>query len=58
MSWEFQPSAECPTTLHPYHPDFRRFYRSVGSFPEVRIGPKWLATRLLTAFGAGLAPIL
>ncbi|PJK14036.1 phospholipase D family protein [Lysobacteraceae bacterium NML07-0707] len=58
VSWEFQPSAECPTTLHPYHPDFRRCYRSVGSFPEVRIGPKWLATRLLTAFGAGLAPIL
>ncbi|PJK07502.1 hypothetical protein CO614_05215 [Lysobacteraceae bacterium NML120232] len=58
VSWEFQPSADCPAPLPPYHPSFRNCYRSVGSFPEVRIGPKWIATRILTAFGAGLAPIL
>lgn len=57
-NWEFQPGPECPEPLRPYDPDFRRCYRSVGDFPEVRIGPKWLATRILTAFGAGLAPIL
>lgn len=58
VSWEFQPSADCPAPLRPYDPGFRNCYRSVGSFPEVRIGPKWFATRFLTAFGAGLAPIL
>ncbi len=57
-SWEFQPGPDCPMPLRPYDPDFRRCYRSVGDFPEVNIGPKWLATRILTAFGAGLAPIL
>lgn len=57
-SWEFQPGPDCPMPLRPYDPDFRRCYRAVGDFPEVNIGVKWLATRILTAFGAGLAPIL
>ncbi len=40
------------------HPDFHRCYRPVGDFPEVRLGLKGIYTRILTAFGAGLAPIL
>jgi hypothetical protein len=30
----------------------------VGDFPEVSLGLKPLLTRIFTAFGAGLAPIL
>jgi len=30
----------------------------VGDFPEVQLGLKSLLTRIFTAFGAGLAPIL
>jgi hypothetical protein len=30
----------------------------VGDFPEVNVGLKSLTTRIFTAFGAGLAPIL
>ena len=37
---------------------FRQCYRAVGDFPEVSIGFKSLLTRIFTAFGAGLAPIL
>lgn len=33
-------------------------WRPVGSFPEVNVPLKGLYTRLMTAFGAGLAPIL
>ena len=36
----------------------QRCSRAVGDFPEVDVGPKWFGTRVLTAFGAGLAPIL
>ncbi|MGY0505675.1 phospholipase D family protein [Luteimonas sp. e5] len=57
-SYEFMPGPQCPTPLRITHEDFARCYRPVGDFPEVRIGVKWFATRLLTAFGAGLAPIL
>ena len=57
-SYEFQPGPGCPLPLPPDHPDFRRCYRPVGDFPEVALGFKTLMTRIFTAFGAGLAPIL
>lgn len=33
-------------------------WRDVGSFPQVQVPLKGLYTRLMTAFGAGLAPVL
>lgn len=57
-SYEFNPGPGCPEPLLPSHPDFHACYTPVGDFPEVSIGPKWLYTRILTAFGAGLVPIL
>ena len=50
------PIARCRCA--PNDPAFHRCYEAVGDFPEVNVGPKWLYTRLLTAFGAGLVPIL
>jgi len=57
-SYEFIPSAKCPVPLPPAHPDFLECYTSVGDFPEVATGFRRLLTRIFTAFGAGLAPIL
>jgi len=57
-SYEFVPGPDCPEPLSPGDPRFHQCYRSVGDFPEVNVGPKWLYTRILTAFGAGLVPIL
>lgn len=57
-SYEYVPGPDCPEPLPPGDPRFHQCYRSVGDFPEVNIGPKWLYTRILTAFGAGLVPIL
>ncbi|RZA36942.1 MAG: phospholipase D family protein [Lysobacteraceae bacterium] len=57
-SYDFRPGPDCPEPLPPNDPGFHRCYEAVGDFPEVNIGPKWLYTRLLTAFGAGLVPIL
>ena len=57
-SYEFQPGPDCPVPVRRDHPDFEACYRPVGDFPEVAIGPKWLYTRILMAFGAGLAPVL
>ncbi|MBD9480495.1 phospholipase D family protein [Pseudoxanthomonas sp. PXM02] len=57
-SYEFRPGPECPLPVGPKDPAFHRCYVSVGDFPEVDVGPKWLYTRVLTAFGAGLVPIL
>lgn len=56
-SYEFVPGPNCPYPLRIGDPQFQDCYRAVGDFPEVNIGPKWLGTRILTAFGAGLAPI-
>jgi phosphatidylserine/phosphatidylglycerophosphate/cardiolipin synthase-like enzyme len=42
----------------PEDPRFHDCWTSVGDFPEVEISFKAFATRVLTAFGAGLAPIL
>ncbi len=57
-SYEFKPGPDCPVPVAPNDPAFHRCYQTVGDFPEVDVGPKWLYTRLLTAFGAGLVPIL
>ncbi|MGH8027067.1 MAG: phospholipase D family protein [Pseudoxanthomonas sp.] len=57
-SYEFKPGPDCPQPVPPNDPAFHRCYEAVGDFPEVNVGPKWLYTRLLTAFGAGLVPIL
>ncbi|HVR81546.1 MAG TPA: phospholipase D family protein [Luteimonas sp.] len=57
-SYEFQPGPQCPVPLPPTAPDFRACYRPVGDFPEVSLGLKSLLTRIFTAFGAGLAPVL
>jgi hypothetical protein len=57
-NYAFQPGPECPLPLSRHDPDFRRCYAPVGDFPEVDVGPKWLLVRMLTAFGAGLVPIL
>jgi phosphatidylserine/phosphatidylglycerophosphate/cardiolipin synthase-like enzyme len=42
----------------PSDPRFQACWTPVGDFPEVRMSFKVFATRVLTAFGAGLAPIL
>jgi phosphatidylserine/phosphatidylglycerophosphate/cardiolipin synthase-like enzyme len=57
-SYEFRPGPDCPAPVPPNDPAFHRCYEPAGDFPEVNVGPKWLYTRLLTAFGAGLVPIL
>ncbi len=57
-SYEFRPGPECPRPLSPFDPGFRACYEPVGDFPEVDIGFRRLLTRIFTAFGAGLAPIL
>jgi phosphatidylserine/phosphatidylglycerophosphate/cardiolipin synthase-like enzyme len=57
-SYEFVPGPDCPLPLPPSAPGFRKCYEPVGDFPEVSLGLKSLMTRIFTAFGAGLAPIL
>lgn len=54
-SYELQPDCQ-PVSYR--HPDFARCHRDVGDFPEVDLGLKGIYTRILTAFGAGLVPIL
>lgn len=44
--------------LPPDDPGFDACYEPVGDFPEVGLPLKSIYTRVLTAFGAGLAPIL
>ncbi|MGH8054759.1 MAG: phospholipase D family protein [Stenotrophomonas sp.] len=56
--YEFQPGPDCRTPLRRQDPRFHDCYSAVGDFPEVDVGPKWLLVRMLTAFGAGLVPIL
>ena len=57
-SYEFEPGPQCPAPLSPFDPRFGDCYKPVGDFPEVAAGFKPLLTRIFTAFGAGLAPIL
>ena len=56
--FEYQPSQDCPQPLSAKDPGFYACYRALGDFPEVNVGGKWLLVRMLTAFGAGLVPIL
>ncbi|QSX79944.1 phospholipase D family protein [Lysobacter solisilvae] len=58
ISYEFTPGPRCPAPLPIDHKRFRDCYRAVGDFPEVNLGLKSITTRIFTAFGAGLAPIL
>ncbi|MCW8808074.1 MAG: phospholipase D family protein [Rhodanobacter sp.] len=39
-------------------PGFYACYEPVGDFPDVAISPKWIITRLITAFGAGVKGVL
>ena len=54
-SYELKPGCE---PLPPDHARFAECYEAVGDFPEVGLPLKSIYTRILTAFGAGLAPIL
>ncbi len=54
-SYELNPGCE---PVPPKDPHFHDCWTPVGDFPEVEISFKAFATRVLTAFGAGLAPIL
>ncbi len=40
------------------HPKFKDCYQQVGDFPDVDLPLKGIYTRMVTAFGAGLVPIL
>ncbi len=57
-NYVFRPGPDCPAPLPRRDPGFHRCYEAVGDFPEVDLGPKSIFTRMLTAFGAGLVPIL
>ena len=57
-SYEYEPGPDCPQPLSPFDRGFQACYRPVGDFPEVDVGLKSILTRIFTAFGAGLAPIL
>lgn len=54
-SYELKPGC---APLPPDDPGFAACYEPVGDFPEVGLPLKSIYTRVLTAFGAGLAPIL
>jgi len=56
--YAFKPGPDCPQPLIRQDPGFHSCYTAVGDFPEVNVGPKWVLVRMLTAFGAGLVPIL
>ena len=53
----FELRAGC-NPLPPTDPRFYECYEDVGAFPEVDLPLKTVYTRILTAFGAGLTPIL
>ncbi len=57
-SYEFRPGPGCPAPVSAHDPKFRDCYEPVGDFPEVALPFKSIYTRMVTAFGAGLAPIL
>ena len=54
-SYELKPGCN---PMSPEEPGFYDCYEDVGAFPEVDVPLKMLYTRILTAFGAGLVPIL
>lgn len=58
-SYQFVPGPECPLPPPlPGDPGFRACHEPVGDFPEVNLGWRSIMTRITTAFGAGLVPIL
>jgi phosphatidylserine/phosphatidylglycerophosphate/cardiolipin synthase-like enzyme len=54
-SYELRPGCN---PIEPGQPGFFECYEDVGAFPEVDLPQKKVYTRILTAFGAGLVPIL
>lgn len=54
-SWQMNPGC---SPVPRDDPKFAECYTPVGDFPEVEMPLKSIYTRILTAFGAGLAPIL
>ena len=54
-SWELNPGC---APLPPDDPGFEQCYTPVGDFPQVDVPLKSIYTRILVAFGAGLAPVL
>ncbi len=54
-SFELKPGC---IPLRPQDPNFYDCYEDVGAFPEVNLTSKAIYTRIVTAFGAGLKPIL
>jgi cardiolipin synthase C len=54
-SYELQPGCQ---PVPEGDPTFYDCYKDVGDFPEVNMSLKSVYTRILTAFGAGLVPIL
>ena len=54
-SYELQPGC---APVPEGDPTFYQCYKDVGDFPEVNMSLKSVYTRILTAFGAGLVPIL
>ena len=54
-SYELKPGCN---PIEPGQPGFFACYEDVGAFPEVDLPLKTVYTRILTAFGAGLVPIL
>ncbi len=54
-SWEIRPGC---APIAPDQPGFADCYEPVGDFPEVEFPTKAIYTRVIAAFGAGLAPIL
>lgn len=54
-SYELKPGCN---PVEPGQPGFFTCYEDVGAFPEVDLPLKSVYTRILTAFGAGLMPIL
>ena len=54
-NYELNPGCE---PVPPEDPRFSACWSPVGDFPEAEISLKAFSTRVLTAFGAGLAPIL
>ena len=54
-SWEINPGC---APIAPDQPGFADCYTPVGDFPDVDFPTKAIYTRVIAAFGAGLAPIL
>ncbi|MGB3462961.1 MAG: phospholipase D family protein [Rhodanobacter lindaniclasticus] len=54
-SFDLKPG--CPP-LRASDPRFYECYQPVGDFPDVNLSPKWIITRLITAFGSSAKGIL